>query len=99
MLDAKALDAGQQDARAHTVSGEGVEHRIGEQPAVGAIALPEVHAHPHAVLDHQPAPSSRPSAAAPTPSTRLNATFAHKRQRSPSSARRWDSSIHVEKVV
>ncbi len=99
VLDAKALDPAQQHARPDTVAGKDVHQRVGEQPPADVVTLAEIGGQPQPVLDHQPAPSSRPSAAAPTPSMRLSATFAHSSQRRPSSARRWDSSIQVENVV
>ncbi len=95
----EALAASQQHAHSKAPLAVEVQQLVGEQLAADAIALAEVGRQLQAVLVHRATPIACPSAAAPKPMTRLTATFAPAVDTSESSARRWDSSIHVENVV
>ncbi len=99
LLGAETLGAAQQHAGLEAVAGEEVEQGVGEEGAARAVALAEVDGELEAVLVQSAPPMVRPSATAPIPSARLTTTLRTAAHDEPSSARRWVSSIQVEKVV
>lgn len=99
VLGAEPFDAAQEDARLDLMGAIEIEQLVGEQLAVGAVALAEVGGELQAVLVHSDTPSLWPTVTEPRPSRRLIALFASARISSPSSRSRCVSNIHVENVV
>src|SRR5205807_6317655 len=99
MVPAEALGAAQHHAHLDLTPAVQVEQRVGHELLVGAVALPEVRGQLEAVLVHRCAPTKRPRAAAPSPTTRLTSAFPAAFPSSPASASRCVSSIQVENVV
>src|SRR3954447_26599536 len=96
-MQPEALDPAQQHAGAQPVAAVEVEQRVGHEGVAGALALAEVRRELQRLDVHQP--TARPRATASRPAARLRTTFSAAPRPSPSSTRRWVSSIQVEKVV
>ena len=98
MASAEALDPSQEGARLQVLLGECIEHPVGDEGGRRAVALAERDAELEPLAQSNP-PSSSPTHAIATPTTRLIARLALATPGSPSSASRSDSNIQVLKVV
>src|SRR5882757_4937038 len=99
MVWAEARAAAQHDAGRHRTLPIQIEQRVGEEAVVEAQTFAEIGCQLEVLVAHSRPPIHRPSQAAARPSTRLTTMLAAAGHSWRSSARRWVSSIQVEKVV
>ncbi len=99
MASAEALDPSQEGARLQVLLGERIEHSVGDEGGRRAVAFAERDAELEQLAAQSNPPSSSPTHAIATPTTRLIARLALATPGSPSSASRSDSNIQVLKVV
>src|SRR5882757_8324088 len=99
MVRAEAGDSAQHHAGGHRTLTVEIEQRVGDEAVAAAQAFGEVGGQLGILVAHSRPPIHRPSQAAARPSTRLTTMLATAGRSWRSSARRWVSSIQVEKVV